>query len=457
LWSPAAACAIFPRRGLRGHNVLIRLRHGARGLAARACLTALLVLAAAAALPQRTHAAACRLPDSRPLWIEYGDYSVPFRNELFGKPGVVAAVSKVLTAQELRRRGAGTVYWDMYLNGRVGTPWDPADPRSIAARADRLYRHAVSVTGCPTPLIAFNELFGAQLRTPWSTTNSQYRRNVLTLLRSVASRGARPFLLVSHRPATAGEAGHWWREAAAVSTFVREMYVPAPQVAEWGPALGHFYLRRIMGRAVRQFTRIGIPAGRVGFILGFHTKPGTGGRDGLEPARAWFEVVKLEALAARRVATALGVPTIWSWGWQSWTGRIDADKRAAACVYLWTRDPALCDGPAAAGPGFDAALIPPPLRRPHVRLAAHPVGGGLARVRIAAGRPFARHTLYLQRRIAPGRWEAFARVQIGANGSARIRVRLPFGWSALRVVRSRSQTGSLYAGKLGPVRFVRIR
>jgi hypothetical protein len=369
----------------------------------------------------------------------------------------VAAVSKVSTGQELRRRGARTVYWDMYLNGRVGTPWDPADPRTIVARADRLYRHAASVTGCSAPLIAFNELFGSQLRTPWSATNRQYRTNVLTLLSSVARRGARPFLLVSHRPATVGEAGRWWREAAAVSTFVREMYVPAPQIAKWGFALGDFYLRRTMGRAVRQFTGIGIPADRVGFILGFHTKPGTGGRDGLEPARAWFEVVKLEALAARRVATSLGVSTIWSWGWQSWTGELDADKRAAACVYLWTRDPALCDGPAAAGPGFDASLIPPPLHRPHIRLAAHPVGGGLARVRVAAGRPFAGRTLFLQRRVAPHRWQAFARIEVGPNGSARIRVRLPFGWSALRVVRSPSQTGSLYAGKLGPVRFVRIR
>ena len=35
---------------------------------------------------------------------------------------------------------------------------------------------------------------------------------------------------------------------------------------------------------------------------------------------------------------------------------MDLDKPLAACVYLWSRDPALCDGPAAAGPGFDASL-----------------------------------------------------------------------------------------------------
>src|SRR4029077_12595934 len=31
---------------------------------------------------------------------------------------------------------------------------------------------------------------------------------------------------------------------------------------------------------------------------------------------------------------------------------VDPDKPAAACVYLWARDPALCNGPALAGPGF---------------------------------------------------------------------------------------------------------
>src|SRR5947208_9173287 len=33
----------------------------------------------------------------------------------------------------------------------------------------------------------------------------------------------------------------------------------------------------------------------------------------------------------------------------------DPDKPAAVCVYLWARDPKLCDGPYAAGAGFDAS------------------------------------------------------------------------------------------------------
>jgi hypothetical protein len=49
------------------------------------------------------------------------------------------------------------------------------------------------------------------------------------------------------------------------------------------------------------------------------------------------------------------VSSIWSWGWAEWTttpGEHDPAKPKAACVYLWTRNPKLCNGPAAAGKGF---------------------------------------------------------------------------------------------------------
>src|SRR5204863_9415137 len=71
---------------------------------------------------------------------------------------------------------------------------------------------------------------------------------------------------------------------------------------------------------------------------------------------AWFETVKLQALAAKQVARELKLNSIWSWGWAEYTttpGEVDSDKARAACVYLWTRDPKLCNGPAAAGKKFD--------------------------------------------------------------------------------------------------------
>ena len=51
---------------------------------------------------------------------------------------------------------------------------------------------------------------------------------------------------------------------------------------------------------------------------------------------------------------------MWSWGWGTFAtpGSADPDKQAAACTYLWARDPPLCDAPALAVPGFDADLTP---------------------------------------------------------------------------------------------------
>jgi hypothetical protein len=52
--------------------------------------TALAILAAllcAAAAPAGTHVTACGLPDSKPLWIDFTDGTVPFGLDVFGKPG----------------------------------------------------------------------------------------------------------------------------------------------------------------------------------------------------------------------------------------------------------------------------------------------------------------------------------------------------------------------------------
>jgi hypothetical protein len=75
------------------------------------------------------------------------------------------------------------------------------------------------------------------------------------------------------------------------------------------------------------------------------------------PPIAWFEHVKLQALAAKQVANELRVGTVWSWGWQARnSAQADPDKEVGACIWLWTRNPRLCDGPGAAGPDFDSTL-----------------------------------------------------------------------------------------------------
>jgi len=116
-------------------------------------------------------------------------------------------------------------------------------------------------------------------------------------------------------------------------------------------------MRKGMRGLISRFAQIGIPAGRVALELQFQSAPGQGGRQGLQPKSAWLEIVKLEALAAKQVAAETKIQGVWSWGWPSFSvAGNDPDKPAAACVYLWTRDKSLCDGPALAGPGFNSSL-----------------------------------------------------------------------------------------------------
>jgi hypothetical protein len=292
-----------------------------------------------------------------PHWIDFADGSVPFWQR-FARPGVIAAAANFVYPPQLRAAGARTVYWDMYLNNRVGTPSAPADPSTIVARANKLFDYAAASSDCPTPLIAENELNGAGLVTPWSTTNTQYRANVLLYLRTLASRGARPFLLVSSAPYTgSAAAADWWRQVSEVADIVPEVYFPAPVIYKLGPIVGSRRLRVAFRNAVFAYKEIGIPTSRLGIVLGFQTQRGLGGREGLQPAQAWYEVVKWQALAARQVGAELRIGSIWSWGWGQWGDRgNDPDKEAAACVYLWTRVRSLCDGPAVAGKGFDTSL-----------------------------------------------------------------------------------------------------
>jgi hypothetical protein len=321
------------------------------------------------AIPARTSVAradgeCAPLPTKKPVWIDFADGSVPFW-EQFAKPGVVAAASNLIFPPKLRALGAQTVYWDMYLNNRVGTPAKPADPDTVVARANRLFDAAAQSSGCSTPYIAENELFGASLVTPWSVTNAQYRSNVLLYLKTLTDRGAHPYLLISSAPYAAGEAGDWWRQASQVSNLVLETYFNAPNIYSQGALLGSRTLRVAMRKRILSFTALGIPTSKIGIMLGFQTEPHQGGREGLKPASAWFETVKWQALAAKQVAREWPIATIWSWGWANWGARgYDPDKKAAACVWLWTRDHRLCDGPKAAGPGFDASLTEGQIRLP---------------------------------------------------------------------------------------------
>jgi len=314
------------------------------------------LIAIFAVAPGRADARECGLPNKAPVWVDFADGSVPYWTE-FARPGVVAAAANFIYPPQLRALGAKTVYWEMNFRQRVGTPANPMDPVDVRDWADRVFYRAVASSACATPWIALNEMWGSNLATPWSPTNTQYRQNVITFVKRLRELGAHPFLLLSTRPFTDGEAGDWWREVALYTDFVREVYFAAPQIHRQGAVLGSRTLRNAFRQGVTDLTEIGIPTSKIGIFLGFHTNPGQGGRERLKPAAAWFDTIKWQVLAVKQVSRELPLATIWSWGWGEWaaTDR-DPDKPAAACVYLWTRDHGLCAGPKMAGRGFDPSL-----------------------------------------------------------------------------------------------------
>jgi hypothetical protein len=324
---------------------------------------AALLLAAAAAFavvpspasPARTQQ--CGLPDAHPLWFDYAEGSVSFRKQLFGRPGVIAATSGVAVAADLRSGGAQTIYWENKLGSLVGTTTAPADPATIPAAVAKELARATASSGCSTPLIGLNELNGPGLTTPWSPPNAQYRANVLALVQGLAAGGAHPFLLLPSAPYTDGDARAWWLQVAQVADLVPEVYFNARLLMQSGVLVASRRMRVSYRNAIANLTALGIPTGRLGLVIGFQSGLGFGGREGLQPTSQWLRFVKLQTLAAAQVARELGLASIWSWGWGTFSAAgADPDKPAAACVYLWARDRSLCDGPAAAGPGFNASL-----------------------------------------------------------------------------------------------------
>jgi hypothetical protein len=300
----------------------------------------------------------CGLPNVQPMWIDYADGQVPFWQQIFAHPGIVAAASKLIVPPLLRAGGAQTVYFDLDLNNRVGTPSAPADPSLMISRADSFYNAAVASTGCSTPYIAENELSGVQTPTPWTPTITQYRTNISAFFGELAAKGARPFLLLSQAPYTQSDAGLWLQQISQVADLVPEVYFNGRSIAGLSPAAAAVKLRTTMRTRMEQLLAIRIPPERIGMMLTFSSTPGAGGREGLEPLSSWLNVVQEEVAAAKDVSAELHIATIWSWGWANFTAAgADPDKATVACVYLWARDPSLCDAPAMAGANLTTTAV----------------------------------------------------------------------------------------------------
>ncbi|HMG97440.1 MAG TPA: hypothetical protein VK546_00885, partial [Gaiellales bacterium] len=298
------------------------------------------------------------LAPAGPLPVEFSDGSVAFRQAVFARPGITVASTGNAVAKAQRDAGASTGYWEMNLPALAGTPAAPADPAGMDLVAAGEVQKAQASTGCPNPIIALNELLGSDVAGPLPAAAQRYRDAVLGLMRALAADGATPFLLVPRRFTVTGTED-WWRQVGQVGWLVPEAYTPATSLWSIGnPFLISRELRVGFREWVSRLTGLGIPASRVGLMLGFQSGDSQGGRAGLQPTAAWLEIVKLESQAGLVVARELGLSTLWSWGWGTFAtaGSADADKQAAACTYLWARDNALCDAPALGVPGFDPDL-----------------------------------------------------------------------------------------------------
>jgi hypothetical protein len=327
------------------------------------------LLAAGRAASNPVFAGQCGIKAQRTVWAEYG---WPSLLPILGRPGTLLAVTTHSPVGgypvAVRRHGAATYAFDLKMKKRVGTPTAPADPSTLEAVAADEYSRAVARTGgCATPLMVENELFGAATATPWSASTARYRANVLAYLQDLAAKGAHPVLLINKSPYTgSSEAVAWWLSVAKVADIVREVYLPATNIWPLGPILGNRYLRESYRKAAAALTAIGIPANRVGLMLSFLSHRGVGGRNGLQPASAWYQVVKWEALSVKEVAKELGLGSVFSWGWQEWNPRErDPDKPKAACVWLWARTRRLCNAPRKLGKRFDRSLAAGQIRLGH--------------------------------------------------------------------------------------------
>jgi hypothetical protein len=333
------------------------------GAAGAACL-----VAAGSAVGNPVFAGQCGIRAQQTVWGEYG---WPTLLPILAKPGTLLAASTHAGtdyAVEARARGAATYAFDLKMSAKVGTPAVPTDPSTIEAAAQTEYQKAVVRSGgCATPLVVENELFGAAIPTPWSASTAQYRANVLAFLQDLAALGAHPVLLISKSPyGGSDDAVAWWRSVATVSDIVREVYLPATKLWPLGSILANRFMRESYRSAVLDLTSLGIPANRLGIMLSFLSQKGVGGRNGLEPASAWYQVVKWEALSAKQVARELGLGSVFSWGWQQWNQKeMDPDKPKAACVWLWARTRSLCNAPHMLGKSFNRSLTAGQILLPH--------------------------------------------------------------------------------------------
>ena len=296
---------------------------------------------------RRTRASAAFRRRSRCM-REFG-WPTPAYEAIFGKPGIVVGASSGAWPAKMRAAGRA----DRLLRSQSEEPHRhdrearrPVAPRRPREDVLRLRRRADGLRD------AGDRAQRARRRESRDAVVGQQRavprRTRSRFVQQLAALGAHPVLLIASRPYTGGDAGLWWQQVAASAEIVREDYVPATATWKSGPVLGNRDLRDSYRQAIADLTSIGIPPSRLGLMISFASTKGFGGRSGLQPDEAWYEVAKWQSLAAQQVAAETGIASVWSWGWGQWTaGEQDPAKPYALCAWLWTRSPTLCDAPKA--------------------------------------------------------------------------------------------------------------
>src|SRR3954468_8466682 len=240
----------------------------------RLALGGVLAAAAAIALPAPTAGAAANcLPDGAPLYVDYANSSVLFRDQVFKRPGLILTLDDLPSksgdpAAGFRAAGAVTTYWDEHMEKTVGTPGSPANPADIGAETAQLVADAKQSSGCGNPLIALNELMppgGAS-----ASSVARYRSNVLALLQGINAGGARPVLLLpSATPTGAGPAADFLTQAAGQAQLVLEVYFNNNQLFQQGALRASRNIRIGLRTRIATLEALGVPASNLGIMLRF--------------------------------------------------------------------------------------------------------------------------------------------------------------------------------------------
>src|SRR5437762_131591 len=137
-------------------------RRTRRALLRAPLLAAIGAAALACPAPAEAAVSSCpNTPSSKPLWIDFANGSVKFR-DVFSRPGVVLATSGHAIPRAFRSAGAGTWYFEINLPNLVGRPSAPASPSTIAQAAQDELTEAKVSSGCQSPPIALNELLSVE-------------------------------------------------------------------------------------------------------------------------------------------------------------------------------------------------------------------------------------------------------------------------------------------------------